>query len=111
MDSMETNVAGAAATVEHFTPLLEKAENPRVVFMTSGAGSAKVAHDAVALSLSWPSYSVSKAALNMLMLHYFHKFPRWKVNACAPGFRVSAGLYIPIFFSFCFNSFSFCSHA
>ncbi|KAK9423731.1 hypothetical protein SUNI508_13903 [Seiridium unicorne] len=56
MTSMETNVAGAAATVETFVPLLEKAENPRVVFMTSGAGSVQLAHDHVVLSLNWPSY-------------------------------------------------------
>lgn len=88
MKSMETNVAGAAATVEHFIPLLEKASNPRIVFMSSSAGSAKMAHDHVGLSLKWPTYSVSKAALNMVMLHYFNRFPEWKVNACAPGFRV-----------------------
>ncbi|KAK6076970.1 (+)-neomenthol dehydrogenase 1 [Seiridium cupressi] len=89
MTSVETNVAGAAATVETFVLLLEKAENPRVVFMTSGAGSVQLAHDHVVLSLNWPSYSVSKAALNMLMMHYFHKFPQWKVNACALGFRAT----------------------
>ena len=33
MNTMSTNVAGAAATVEAFVPLLEKSDNPRVVFM------------------------------------------------------------------------------
>lgn len=89
MKSMETNVAGAAATVESFSPLLKRAEVPRVVFMSSRAGSVKTAHDHVALSLDWPAYSASKAALNMLVLHYSHRFPHWKVNACSPGFRVS----------------------
>ena len=84
---MATNAAGAAASVEHFVPLLSKAENPRVVFMSSGAGSLKLAHD-FGFVKDYPAYSVSKAAENMVMLYYHHRFPGWKVNASNPGFRV-----------------------
>lgn len=91
---MATNAAGAAASVEHFVPLLSKAENPRVVFMSSGAGSLKLAHD-FGFVKDYPAYSVSKAAENMVMLYYHHRFPEWKVNASNPGFRVST-LHCPL---------------
>lgn len=86
--AMETNVAGSAATVEHFIPLLSKAEVPRIIFMTSGAGSMQVAHDFYTTK-RFPAYCASKAAKIMMMLYYYHRFPDWKVNACNPGFRVS----------------------
>ncbi|KAI1845501.1 hypothetical protein JX265_011611 [Neoarthrinium moseri] len=89
MQTMETNVAGQAATVENFEFLLRKADNPRVIFMSTGAGSFEFISDHKGLVLTWPSYCVSKAALNMLMVYYFHKFPNWKVNACCPGFRAT----------------------
>lgn len=85
---MATNAAGAAAGVEHFAPLLSRAENPRVVFMSSGAGSLRLAHQ-FGFVRDYPAYSASKAAENMVMLYYHHRFPGWKVNASNPGFRVS----------------------
>lgn len=89
---MATNAAGAAASVEHFVPLLSKAENPRVVFMSSGAGSLKLASE-FGFVKEYPAYSVSKAAENMVMLYYHHRFPDWKVNASNPGFRVSLSYF------------------
>ncbi|KAG8161003.1 hypothetical protein KVR01_009267 [Diaporthe batatas] len=86
--TVATNAAGAAASVEHFVPLLSRAKNPRVVFMSSGAGSLKLAHD-FAFVKDYPAYSVSKAAENMVMLYYHHRFPGWKVNASNPGFRAT----------------------
>ncbi|KAK6833785.1 dehydrogenase-like protein [Apiospora arundinis] len=89
MMAMKTNVAGAATTVEHFIPLLSKADNPRIVFMSTGASSMLIAHDRVGLTQDYPAYSVSKAGLNMLMLCYYHRYPQWKINACSPGFRAT----------------------
>ncbi|KAK8058638.1 Short-chain dehydrogenase/reductase ATR10 [Apiospora phragmitis] len=88
MLATKTNVAGAAATVEHFVPL-SKADNPRVVFMSTGASSMLITHDRVGLTQDFPAYSVSKAGLNMLMFCYYHRFPQWKINACSPGFRAT----------------------
>lgn len=85
---MATNAAGSAASVEHFVPLLSKADNPRVVFMSSGAGSLKLAHQ-FGFAKDYPAYCVSKAAENMVMIYYYLRFPEWKVNASNPGFRVS----------------------
>ncbi|ROW03621.1 hypothetical protein VPNG_07144 [Cytospora leucostoma] len=86
--AVKTNAAGQAATVEHFVPLLSKADNPRVVFMSSGAGSLKLACD-FGFVKDYPAYCVSKAAENMIMLYYHHRFPAWKVNASNPGFRAT----------------------
>lgn len=85
---METNVGGTVSTVEHFIPLLRESENPRVIFVSSGLGSATMVHDTLS-NLELPAYSSSKAALQMIMLYYWRRFPRWKVNACNPGYRVS----------------------
>lgn len=87
METMRTNVAGAAATVEGFTPLLSIGSNPRVVFMTSTAASAQLMHQYSSMTTA-PALSASKAAENIIMIYYYHKYPNWKVNACYPGYRV-----------------------
>lgn len=94
--TMATNVGGVAATVEHMAPLLERAAKmtptraPRIVFMSSSVGSlTKAAPPNGFVVTDYPAYSASKSALNMLALHYYYRFPDWKVNMCCPGFRVS----------------------
>jgi NAD(P)-dependent dehydrogenase (short-subunit alcohol dehydrogenase family) len=63
MDTMSTNVLGPALTVQKFMPLLERAENRRVVMnMSSGLGSLAQAN-----SPGWAVYSISKAAIGMLV--------------------------------------------
>jgi NAD(P)-dependent dehydrogenase (short-subunit alcohol dehydrogenase family) len=86
--TMATNVAGAAQTAETFIPLLKKAENPRIVFMSTGFGSLTRV-STFQTNEKWPAYSASKAAENMIMLWFWRRFPDMRVNACSPGFRVS----------------------
>jgi NAD(P)-dependent dehydrogenase (short-subunit alcohol dehydrogenase family) len=86
-ETFDTNVFGAAQTAETFVPLLSKAENPRLIFMSSGIGSLARASSG-GNNKQWPAYAASKAALNMVMLWYANEYPEWKVNSCAPGFRV-----------------------
>ena len=83
----DTNVAGTAQSVSTFIPLLQKAENPRVVFMSTGLASLErqTTHN----TKRWPAYAASKAAMNMMMLYFYHQYPGMKINASAPGFRVS----------------------
>lgn len=88
MNAMQTNVAGAAGTAEAFAPLLQKADNPRMIFMSSGLSSLERAH--ARTNANWPAYSASKAALNMVMLYFYHSYFEIKVNACSPGFRATA---------------------
>lgn len=74
--------------VEHMVPLLERATTSCVVLISSGGGSMTFArHDGRVLVKS-PAHCTSKAALNMVALHYYHRFPGWKVNLCCPEFRV-----------------------
>ncbi|KAK3705885.1 hypothetical protein LTR37_013038 [Vermiconidia calcicola] len=85
---LDTNVAGAAQMAQTFAPVLSKAENPRLIFMSSGLGSLTINHD-MKIQKSWPAYAASKAALNMIMLWFWQQYPDWKVNACSPGFRAT----------------------
>ncbi|KAK4903102.1 hypothetical protein LTR27_000030 [Elasticomyces elasticus] len=91
MHTMATNVAGAAQTAEAFIPLLQKADNPRLIFMSTGLGSLTITKQYQGLNKTWPCYSASKAALNMIMLYYWGKFGNeMRVNACNPGYRGTA---------------------
>jgi NAD(P)-dependent dehydrogenase (short-subunit alcohol dehydrogenase family) len=79
------NTFGAALTTEAFIPLLSASTAPRIVFMSSDLASlANRWGNPVAL----PIYRSSKAALNMLMLHYALKYKDqgWKINANCPGY-------------------------
>ncbi|KAJ5166868.1 uncharacterized protein N7482_005649 [Penicillium canariense] len=77
----EVNLFGAAMVTEGFTPLLEKASAglARIVFVSSHTGSLGLRVD--------PSGTDSKAALNMITLHYAAKFQGkgWKVNGSCPN--------------------------
>ncbi|ORY31439.1 carbonyl reductase [Naematelia encephala] len=90
----DVNVFGAAAVTESFIPLLSKAKHtPRIIFVSSHVGSLTLRSDPAnpwyprAHAPSFPIYRSSKAALNMLTLHYAAKFEEqgWKVNASCPG--------------------------
>lgn len=91
---LDTNVAGVQAVTDAFIPLLEKSDKTkRVVFISSGLAS--VAHKGDP-SLEYPGrksqfwhYAPSKAALNMLALHYVVEYEGrddWKLNMCCPGY-------------------------
>ena len=92
MTTMHTNVAGAAQTAETFIPLLQKAGNPRIIFMHSSLGSLKIASMNVmgGINAGWPAYCASKAALSMIVLLLWTRHGKeMRINACSPGFRVS----------------------
>ncbi|KAK9482633.1 short-chain dehydrogenase/reductase [Lipomyces starkeyi] len=84
-DTFAVNAFGAALTTEAFIPLLSASPTPRIVFMSSITGS--LTHR-WGIPVDLPVYRSSKAALNMLMLHYAFKFKDagWKVNASCPGY-------------------------
>lgn len=92
-DVFETTVFGAWRMVQAFLPLLKKSERPRVVNVSSGAGS----HGDTVFGLTFnqnmgPSYSVSKAALNALTVKMAVELKDAKilVNAVCPGFTATA---------------------
>ena len=80
----ETNVFGAAAVIDAFTPLLEASTAPVVVNVSSAVGSLTLntAPDSRWTMLAYP---MSKAALNMLTIQYARAYPRWRVNSATPG--------------------------
>lgn len=84
-DTFAVNTFGSALTTEAFIPLLSKSSAPRIVFMSSIMGSLT---GRLGSSMALPIYRSSKAAVNMLMLHYASQYKEagWKVNSCCPGY-------------------------
>ena len=90
-----TNVAGVAETTHACLPLLTQAEAPRIVNVSSTTASLKLTNEGRDFggdhSVRAP-YSTSKAALNMLTLHYNKAFQadeslrHIKINAITPGY-------------------------
>jgi NAD(P)-dependent dehydrogenase (short-subunit alcohol dehydrogenase family) len=84
----ETNVFGPMRMVRHFLDLLQKAEWPRIVNVTSGLASLSLHNDP-----SWQyyafkggAYGPSKTALNAYTVSLAYELrERFKVNAVDPG--------------------------
>jgi NAD(P)-dependent dehydrogenase (short-subunit alcohol dehydrogenase family) len=89
MEQFNTNLFGVAQVTEAFLPLLERSTTARLVFTSSRVGSLSQRCDESDkyYSSMIPVYRSSKAALNMLCLHYAAKYKGkgWKVNAVDPG--------------------------
>jgi NAD(P)-dependent dehydrogenase (short-subunit alcohol dehydrogenase family) len=79
--TLETNLLGAWRVAQAFVPLLKKSGHGRLVNMSSQLGQLQSMRDA------YPSYRVSKAALNAvtLMLADGLKHDGVLVNSCCPG--------------------------
>jgi NAD(P)-dependent dehydrogenase (short-subunit alcohol dehydrogenase family) len=88
MEGFAINVFGPIRVTHAFLPLLRAAEAPRIVNVSSGAGSFHrilepgSAENAVTL----PVYPATKAALTMLTVQYARALPGILVNAADPGF-------------------------
>ncbi|KAL7783183.1 hypothetical protein V8C43DRAFT_189536 [Trichoderma afarasin] len=84
-DTFAVNTFGATLMTEAFIPLLTASSAPRIVFVSSFMGSLTHRPES---PVPLPIYRSSKAALNMIMLHYALKYKDagWKVNATCPGY-------------------------
>ncbi|KAE8382741.1 hypothetical protein BDV26DRAFT_288298 [Aspergillus bertholletiae] len=87
--TFDTNVFGTAVLTDSLLDLLRRSAAPRVVFVSSSLGSHTLSNDK-----NWRHYHVvkktyksSKAALNMLVLHYSRALQDCNglVNAACPG--------------------------
>ncbi|KAF2465447.1 NAD(P)-binding protein [Lindgomyces ingoldianus] len=92
--SFRTNATGPAIMVEAFAPLLKKSTGtPRIVNVTSGAGSIATRLDSTSpfYDMGLVRYRASKAALNMITACQSVDYGPlgWKVFAFCPGFTVS----------------------
>jgi NAD(P)-dependent dehydrogenase (short-subunit alcohol dehydrogenase family) len=87
---IETNLLAPWMLVQVFLPLLSASKAPRIVNVSSGAGSHADPvfglHTANAMA---PSYAVSKAALTAFTVRLARELPQMRVNAVCPGFTAS----------------------
>jgi len=80
-EALDTNLLGAWRTTQAFLPLLRRSAHPRIVNVSSEAGSISE------MTGGTPAYSVSKAALNALtrLVAGELRADRIPVNAVCPG--------------------------
>lgn len=85
------NVFGPVRVTHAFLPLLRAGNDPRVVMVTSGAGSLTIANDPERPESAVPHlmYPVSKAALNMITVQYAKAIPQVRFNLADPGFTAT----------------------
>jgi NAD(P)-dependent dehydrogenase (short-subunit alcohol dehydrogenase family) len=85
----ETNVFGVVAVTQSFLPLLRNSPAGRVVNLTSSLGSLTLNADPKSpmYATKYPAYNTSKAALNMITVHFAYELRDTpiKVNAACPG--------------------------
>ncbi|WP_371782887.1 SDR family NAD(P)-dependent oxidoreductase [Streptosporangium subroseum] len=83
----DTNVYGPIRVTHALLPLLQAAENPRVVMVSSGGSSFAVVTDPgqPVSKMHELAYSSSKAALNMITVRYAQALPNIKFNIATPG--------------------------
>ncbi|GAB3148040.1 SDR family oxidoreductase [Amycolatopsis stemonae] len=87
----ETNVFGVIAVTNALLPLLRRAPAPRIVNVSSGAGSLTIASDPGGPLAALPAsaaYSPSKSAVNALTVQYANELRKdgILVNAADPGY-------------------------
>lgn len=85
------NVLGPVRVTHAFLPLLRAGHDPRVVMVTSGAGSLTIASDPQRTEAAFPHliYPASKAALNMITVQYANAIPEIRFNLADPGFTAT----------------------
>jgi NAD(P)-dependent dehydrogenase (short-subunit alcohol dehydrogenase family) len=83
----DTNVYGPVRVTHAFLPLLRAADRPRVVMVSSAAGSFAVVTDPAqpVSKMHELAYTSSKAALNMITVRYAQALPEITFNAVTPG--------------------------
>jgi NAD(P)-dependent dehydrogenase (short-subunit alcohol dehydrogenase family) len=88
MEGFAINVFGPIRVTHAFLPLLRAAEHPRIVNVSSGAGSFGriLEPGTVENAVMLPVYPATKAALTMLTVQYARALDGILVNAADPGF-------------------------
>jgi NAD(P)-dependent dehydrogenase (short-subunit alcohol dehydrogenase family) len=91
LEVFDTNVIGVIRVTQAALPLLEKADNPVVVNVSSALGSFWAVTNPERRQFHFPSiiYGSSKAAVSMLTVQYAKAFPGIKFNAVEPGFTAT----------------------
>lgn len=87
----DVNVFGTVRVTHAFLPLLRAGRDPRVVMVSSGAGSLTITNDPGRKESTYPHlmYPGSKAALNMITTQYAKAIPSVRFNLADPGFTAT----------------------
>lgn len=85
------NVFGIVRVTHAMLPLLTASDNPVIVNVSSGLGSAGVVSDPSRLESTFPvlAYGSSKAAVLGLTVQYAKALPELRVNAVDPGYTAT----------------------
>lgn len=88
---MNVNVVGPIRVTHAFLPLLRAGRDPRVVMVSSGAGSLTITTNPERKESTFPHlmYPTSKAALNMITTQYAKAIPEIRFNLADPGFTAT----------------------
>ena len=91
-NALDTNLLGAWRMIKAFHPLLEKSDQPRIVNVSSGAGS--FSDPVFGLSNHFskvPVYGITKLALNGMTVKFAKQFEKSKIkiNSVDPGFTAT----------------------
>jgi NAD(P)-dependent dehydrogenase (short-subunit alcohol dehydrogenase family) len=90
-ETFDTNLFGAFRVTRALVPLLKKSKHGRIVNVSSGLGSlTNQARSGGAGSMLF-AYGASKAALNMMTIHFANELKSFgiKVNAANPGYTAT----------------------
>ncbi len=89
--AFRVNVLGPVRVTHAFLPLLRAGHDPRVVMVSSGAGSLTITTDPGRKESTFPHlmYPASKAALNMITTQYAKSIPEIRFNLADPGFTAT----------------------
>ncbi len=91
-NAIDTNLLGAWRMIKAFYNLLEKSDQPRIVNVSSGAGSFNDTVFGLAYHFSKvPVYGITKLALNGLTVKFATQFKdsKIKINSVDPGFTAT----------------------
>ena len=87
--TFDTNFFNTVSVTQALLPLVKKAEEGRIVFLSSGLGSLGLHSDPASPIYDYkvPAYNISKTALNGYAVHLAHelKNTKIKVNTAHPG--------------------------
>jgi NAD(P)-dependent dehydrogenase (short-subunit alcohol dehydrogenase family) len=88
---LNVNVVGPVRVTHAFLPLLRAGRDPRVVMVSSGAGSLTITNNPERKESTYPHlmYPPSKAALNMITTQYAKAIPEIRFNLADPGFTAT----------------------
>lgn len=91
MEGFAINVFGPIRVMHAFLPLLQAAQHPRIVNVSSGVGSFArlLTAGSVENAVTLPVYPASKAALTMLTVQYARSLNGILINAADPGFTAT----------------------